>query len=52
MRMLTVEENRKAMGFPDDYRLPANHADAIKMLGNAVVPAVARDVIQALRAAA
>ena len=52
MRMLTKEETRKAMGFPDDYKLPANHADAIKMLGNAVVPIVARDVIQALQVAA
>jgi DNA (cytosine-5)-methyltransferase 1 len=52
MRMLTVDENRKAMGFPDDYKLPSSHADAIKMLGNAVVPIVARDVIQALREAA
>lgn len=52
MRMLTVDENRKAMGFPSDYKLPSSHADAIKMLGNAVVPIVARDVIQALQAAA
>lgn len=52
MRMLTVDENRKAMGFPADYKLPNGHADAIKMLGNAVVPIVARDVIQALQVAA
>lgn len=52
MRMLTVDESRKAMGFPDAYELPASHADAIKMLGNAVVPAVARDVIVALRESA
>lgn len=52
MRMLTVDENRKAMGFPADYRLPSGHADAIKMLGNAVVPIVARDVIRALLEAA
>jgi DNA (cytosine-5)-methyltransferase 1 len=52
MRMLTVDENRQAMGFPANYKLPNNHADAIKMLGNAVVPVVARDVIQALQEAA
>lgn len=52
MRMLTVDENRKAMGFPDSCKLPARHADAVKMLGNAVVPAVARDVITALKEAA
>ena len=52
MRMLTVDENRQAMGFPASYKLPSGHADAIKMLGNAVVPIVARDVIQALQVAA
>jgi DNA (cytosine-5)-methyltransferase 1 len=52
MRMLSVQESRKAMGFPEAYLLPASHADAIKMLGNAVCPPVARDVIRALKAAA
>lgn len=52
MRMLTVDENREAMGFPADYKLPASHKHAIHMLGNAVVPAVARDVIEAIKEAA
>lgn len=52
MRMLTKEESRAAMGFPDTYRLPGNHKEAMHMLGNAVVPPVARDVINALRKAA
>ena len=52
MRMLSADEYRKAMGFPDDYKLPERHRDAVHMLGNAVVPAVARDVIQALQGAA
>ena len=52
MRMLSVNECRKAMGFPDGYHLPASNKDAMHMLGNAVVPLVARDVINALRAAA
>lgn len=52
MRMLSVDECRKAMGFPDGYQLPARAKDAMHMLGNAVVPMVARDVINALRAAA
>lgn len=52
MRMLLVDETRKAMGFPADYKLPSSPVDAIKMLGNAVVPIVARDVIQALQVAA
>jgi DNA (cytosine-5)-methyltransferase 1 len=52
MRMLTVEENRKAMAFPSTYVLPSRQKDAMKMLGNAVCPPVACDVIEALRAAA
>jgi DNA (cytosine-5)-methyltransferase 1 len=52
MRMLSVPEARAAMGFPDDYRLPATHRTAMHMLGNAVVPQVAADVLDALRRAA
>jgi DNA (cytosine-5)-methyltransferase 1 len=52
MRMLTAVENRGAMGFPDDYKLPAQHRQAVHMLGNAVCPPVARDVINALRRSA
>jgi DNA (cytosine-5)-methyltransferase 1 len=52
MRMLTTQESRAAMGFPADYRLPAKHRDALHMLGNAVCPPVACDVIEALRKAA
>ena len=52
MRMLSVPECRRAMGFPDTYRLPDRAKDAMHMLGNAVVPVVAADVINALRVAA
>jgi DNA (cytosine-5)-methyltransferase 1 len=52
MRMLSVDECRKAMGFPAEYQLPTRAKDAMHMLGNAVVPVVARDVIEALRKAA
>lgn len=52
MRMLSVTECRRAMGFPDSYRLPERAKDAMHMLGNAVVPVVACDVINALRKAA
>lgn len=52
MRMLSVDECRKAMGFPSSYQLPQRAKDAMHMLGNAVVPVVARDVINALRKAA
>lgn len=52
MRMLTVTEAKRAMTFRDDYRLPGNHRDAMMMLGNAVPPLAAREVIAALREAA
>lgn len=52
MRMLSAQEARAAMGFPADYQLPARHKDAMTMLGNAVVPPVARDVITAIRSQA
>ena len=52
MRMLTIEETRRIMGFPNDYHLPPPHRDAMTGLGNAVVPPVATAVIQALRAQA
>jgi len=40
------------MGFPDGYRLPANEATAWHLIGNAVGPAQAADVINAIREAA
>lgn len=52
MRMLTAQEYRAAMGFPENYILPAQHRLAVHMLGNAVCPPVARDVINALKAVA
>jgi DNA (cytosine-5)-methyltransferase 1 len=52
MRMLSVPECRAAMGFPDTYRLPERAKDAVHMLGNAVCPPVARDVINAIKEAA
>lgn len=52
MRMLTVPEARRAMSFRDDYVLPASSREAMHMLGNAVPPLAAREVITTLRAAA
>lgn len=52
MRMLNVTEARRAMGFRDTYRLPERQKDAMHMLGNAVCPPVASDVITALQQAA
>lgn len=51
MRMIRVSEARQAMGFRSSYRLPTRAKDAMHMLGNAVAPPVAADVITALRAA-
>lgn len=45
MRMLTVDEYRQAMGFPE-YELPATRKDAIHLLGNAVTPPLAKYVIE------
>lgn len=52
MRMLTADECRAAMGFPAGYRLPAQHKTAVHLLGNAVCPPVAADIINAIRASA
>lgn len=52
MRMLSADECRAAMGFPADYRLPAQHHEAVHLLGNAVCPPVAADIVTALRRAA
>lgn len=51
MRMLSAQECRAGMGFPPDYILPNSHRLAVHMLGNAVCPPVARDVIEAIKAA-
>lgn len=51
MRMISATECRRAMGFPDDYCLPQTHRDAVHLLGNAVCPPVAADIIRAIRAA-
>ncbi|KVN73862.1 DNA methyltransferase [Burkholderia stagnalis] len=52
MRMITKDECRDAMSFPSTYVLPKQHRLAVHMLGNAVPPYVARDVLQAIKAAA
>lgn len=52
MRMLSANECRRAMGFPDDYILPAQHRLAVHLLGNAVCPPVVTDIINTLRSAA
>jgi DNA (cytosine-5)-methyltransferase 1 len=46
MRMLTANEYRKAMGFPDGYILPKQKRATIHLLGNAVAPGVAKAVAE------
>lgn len=50
MRMLTAQEYRKIMGFPESYILPAKSTVAKHMLGNAVCPPVATELLKALLA--
>jgi DNA (cytosine-5)-methyltransferase 1 len=52
MRMLSVPEAKAAMGFRPDYQVPANIRTANFMLGNAVPPPMATDIIRAVLEAA
>lgn len=52
MRMVSATEGRQLMGFPDTYQLPENEATAWNLLGNAVCPPLAADLIEAIRRAA
>lgn len=46
-RMFQVSEIKRAMAFPDDYRLLGNQDDQVKMLGNAVTPPPMEQMIRA-----
>ncbi|MGE0329738.1 MAG: DNA cytosine methyltransferase [Ramlibacter sp.] len=48
MRLPSKEETRALMGFPPTYKLPDNHRLAIHMLGNAVCPPPAANLIRAI----
>ena len=49
MRMLQVPELKRAMGFSDDFRLPAgSRRDQIRLLGNGVCPPVMETVVRSL----
>lgn len=52
MRMLQPDELRAAMGFRADYWLPPQRRLAIHLLGNAVCPPVAAEIVSQIRAAA
>jgi len=51
MRMFSVDECRRAMGFPDGYRLPDSSTQAKHLLGNAVPPPLATEVLLEIQAA-
>ena len=49
MRMLQVDELRRAMGFGEDYALDhGSRRDKIKMLGNGVCPPVMQSIVSKL----
>lgn len=48
MRLLTIQEYRRAMGFPAEYQLTGRHTVDMKLLGNAVPPPLAAHVIGAV----
>ena len=52
MRMISVDEARRAMSFRPDIQLPANRRDAMHLLGNAVAPFAAEQILTALQRAA
>lgn len=52
MRMLSIAEARRAMSFPDSYRLLGTKTEQLKQLGNAVPPLLAKGVIEQMREAA
>jgi DNA (cytosine-5)-methyltransferase 1 len=48
MRMLTIDECKRIMGFPETYQLARRKKDSLKLLGNAVCPPVAEHIIRQL----
>lgn len=52
MRRFSVWELRGAMGFPKDYVLPSSLVIAGKLLGNAVVPQVGKEIVRQIIARA
>ena len=49
LRMLQVPELKRAMGFDEDFKLPAGtRRDRIRLLGNGVCPPVMRAVVESL----
>jgi DNA (cytosine-5)-methyltransferase 1 len=49
MRMLSLSEYKNAMGFPSEYLLPKSKSLALHMLGNAVCPPVAKEILTQMK---
>ncbi len=49
MRMLQLDELKPIMGFPSGYSLPGTRRQGIHLLGDAVCPPVARDLLLAIK---
>lgn len=47
MRMLTPRELARAQGFPDDYQLTGSKTNQVARIGNSVVPAMAKVLVEA-----
>jgi DNA (cytosine-5)-methyltransferase 1 len=53
LRMLQVPELKRAMGFPEDFKLErGTRRDRVRLLGNAVCPPVMKSVIEVLTSGA
>lgn len=50
LRMLSIDERRRGMGFPDGYVVLGKSDECVRILGNAVCPPVMRGVLQAVAA--
>lgn len=47
LRMLTPHEIKRAMAFPDHYKMTGTRREQVKQAGNAVTPPAARDLVAA-----
>lgn len=52
MRMLSIKEQKRAMGLGDDYILVGEYHDQVKLIGNCVAPHVEENVIRQILAVA
>jgi DNA (cytosine-5)-methyltransferase 1 len=52
LRMLSVEEVKRVMGFPESYRLLGSTKEQVWMLGNAACPPIMREILERCKAIA